>query len=153
MTRTDGRAAPSVWKLGLAIGLAAGPSAAHTQSGSLGVNAAATDYYQVICSDDGAGAPGSLSVQVLDAAPAAAPLLSVQVRNGTGLASSTDPIDGDGSGSPTIHVNVQTGAVFDVLVDKSGVGGENYELSFHCVTGPDGTGLHTGTTIVTRQSQ
>ena len=134
-------------------GLLAGPAAAHTQAGSLLSGAAATDYYQVICSDDGTGPPASLSIQVLDSAPAAAPLVSVQVRNGLELATSTDPTDGDVSASPLIHVNTSVGFVYDVLVDKSGAGAENYVLSFHCTTGANGTGLHTGTDIVTRQSQ
>jgi len=133
--------------------LVAGPATAHTQSGSLGNGAAATDSYQILCSDDGAGPPASLSVQVLDGGPVAAPLVSVQVRNGLLLASSTDPTDGDATASPLIHVNVDAGLAFDVLIDKSGTGAENYVLSFHCLTGPGGTGLHTGTDIVTRQNQ
>jgi hypothetical protein len=135
------------------VGLSTDPAAAHTQAGSLGSGAAATDAYQVICSDDGAGPPASLSIQVLDGSPAAAPLVSVQVRNGLELANSTDPIDGDTTASPLVHVNAGSGTVFDVLVDKSGAGAENYVLTFHCVSGPDGTGLHTGTDVVTRQNQ
>ena len=138
---------------GLMLGFLAAPAAAHTQSGSLGSGAAATDNYQILCSDDGAGPPASLSVQVLDAAPAAAPLVSVQVHNGLLLASSTDPVDGDTVASPIIHVNTDAGVVYDVLIDKSGTGAENYVLTFHCLTGPNGTGLHTGTDIVTRQNQ
>lgn len=131
----------------------AAPVAAHTQNGALGGGAAATDYYQVLCSDDGTGVPASLSVQISDEAPSAATLVSVQVRNGPDLLTSTDATDADGSASPLIHVNVRSGFVFDVLVDKTGAGGENYVLTFHCKTGPDGTGLHTGTDIVTRQNQ
>ena len=133
--------------------IAPGPAAAHTQSGSLGAGASATDLYQVVCSNDGTGAPGSLSVQVLDDAPAAAPRVSVQVRNGLLLSSSSDAVDGDATASPLIHVDVTTTLVFDVLVDKSGAGSENYVLTYHCLTGPNGTGLHTGTDLVTRQNQ
>ena len=143
----------TVFSNGLLIGILAGPAAADTQSGSLGSGAAATDSYQVICSDDGAGPPASLSVQVLDATPVALPLVSVQVRNGIELANSTDSTDGDLTASPFIHVNVDAGVVYDVLIDKSGAGAENYVLTFHCLTGPDGTGLHTGSDIVTRQNQ
>lgn len=139
--------------IGLCVGLSAGPAAAHTQPGSLGSGASATDAYQVICSDDGAGPPASLSIQVLDGTPAAAPLVSVQVKNGLELASSTDPIDGDTTASPLVAVNADAGPVFEVLVDKSGAGAENYVLTFHCVTGPDGTGLHTGTDVIARQNQ
>lgn len=141
------------WLTASGLSLVAGPATAHTQTGSLGTGAAATDNYQVLCSDDGAGPPGSLSVQVLDGTPVAAPLVSVQVRNGLLLANSTDPVDGDATASPLIHVNVDAGLVYDVLVDKSGAGAENYVLTFHCVTGPDGTGLHTGTDVITRQNQ
>ncbi|MBY0398936.1 hypothetical protein K2X89_01480 [Myxococcota bacterium] len=151
------KAAPRIAAATIAVSVglagAAAPVFAHTQTGALGSGAAATDYYQIICSDDGTGVPASLSIQVSDEAPAAAPLLSVQVANGTNLANSTDPTDADGAASPLIHVNVAAGLVFEVLVDKSGIGGENYVLTFHCKTGPDGTGLHTGTAIVTRQNQ
>jgi hypothetical protein len=138
---------------GIFFGPPAGPAAAHTEAGSLGNGASATDYYLVICSDDGAGPPASLSIQVLDGSPAAAPLVSVQVRNGLELANSTDPTDGDTTASPLVHVNAGSGTVFDVLVDKSAAGSENYTLTFHCLTGPNGTGLHTGTDVVTRQDQ
>ncbi len=137
----------------LLLGLPAGPALAHTQNGALGSAAAATDYYQVICSDDGTGPPASLSVQILDGAPAAAPLVSVQVRNGNELENTTDPVDGDTAASPVIHVNGAPTSVYEVLVDKSGPGAENYVLTFHCLTGPDGTGLHTGTDVITRQNQ
>ncbi len=130
-----------------------GLAAAHTLSGSLGSGAAATDYYQIVCSDDGAGPPESLTVQIQDAAPAAAPLVSVQVRAGLEISNTTDPIDGDLSPSVAIHVNGGPQAIYDVLVDKSAAGTESYVLTYHCLTGPDGTGLHTGTTLVVRQNQ
>ena len=138
------------WVLML-LGVARG-AAAHTQSGALGDAAASTDYYQVTCSNDGSGAPGSLSMQVQDAAPVASPLVSVQTRKGLLLANTTDPTDGDAGLSPIVHVNGGAG-VYDVLVDKSAAGAESYTLTFHCVTGTNGSGLHTGTEIVTRQSQ
>lgn len=148
-----GRWASSFGAVALLVANPVLPALAHTQPGGLGAGAAATDYYQVFCSDDGTGAPASLSVQISDEAPVAATLVSVQVRNGPDLLTSTDPTDGDGAASPLIHVNVRSGFVFDVLIDKSGAGSESYVLTFHCKTGPDGTGLHTGTDIVTRQSQ
>lgn len=125
----------------------------HTRNDTLGTAAAATDLYTIVCTNDGTGAPASLSVQVQDVAPLAAPLVSVQVRNGTALLNSTDPSDGDGAASPLVHVNTVAGASYDVLVDKTGEGAENYVLTFHCWTGPDGTGLHTGTDLIVRQSQ
>jgi hypothetical protein len=131
---------------------AARPSLAHTQNGSLGAAAGATDLYHVTCADDGSGPPGSLRMQVLDASPVAVPSVSVQVNRGSELANTTDPVDGDTASSPVVWVNGGAG-LYEVLVDKSGPGAENYTLTFHCVTGQDGTGLHTGTSISTRQNQ
>ncbi|MEX2207456.1 MAG: hypothetical protein WEF50_14600 [Myxococcota bacterium] len=135
----------------LLAGLARG-ALAHTQAGSLGDAAGATDYYQVTCLDDGAGAPASLSIQLQDASPAAAPFVSVQARKGTLLASSTDPSDADSAPGPLIHVNGGAG-VYDVLVDKTAASAVLYTLTFHCTTGENGTGQHTGTEIVARQNQ
>ena len=75
------------------------------------------------------------------------------MRNGSARATATDATDADASASPLIHVDTVAGIVFDVLVDKSGAGAENYVLTIHCLTGPNGTGLHTGTDVVTRQNQ
>ncbi|HUK63764.1 MAG TPA: hypothetical protein VLV15_10525 [Dongiaceae bacterium] len=136
----------------LALSTVPSASSAHTQNGSLGAPAEATDYYQVTCSDDGSGPPVSLIVQVLESSPAGAPLVSAQVRRGTTLVNTTDPIDGDGSPSPFVSLNLGTG-VYDVLVDKSGVGAETYILTYHCYTGPDGTGTHTGTSLQSWQNQ
>ena len=48
---------------------AAANARADTRAGALGDAASAADYYQITCSDDGSGAPASLSVQVQDDAP------------------------------------------------------------------------------------
>jgi hypothetical protein len=125
---------------------------AHTVNETLGASASATDFFQVICSDDGSGAPQSLSVQVRDNAAVEAPLVSVQVQRGAGLVNATDAVDGDSGASPLVAVDGGAGA-YDVLVDKSGAGAESYTLTFHCTTGPGGTGLHTGTSDVTLQDQ
>jgi hypothetical protein len=130
----------------------AAPTSAHTYTDSLGSAASATDFYQVTCSDDGSGPPASLFAQVRDEGPVSPPWVSVQLHRGSLLASSSDPIDGDTESSPSITVNGGPG-VYDVLVDKSGAGSENYTLTFHCMTGPDGTGVHTGTAISVKQNQ
>lgn len=135
------------------VGFAGLPAAADTQTGSIGAAASATDFYQVICSDDGSGPPGSLSVQIQDSAPAAPPIVSAQVRVGSLLLNATDPTDGDGVAGPFVHVNGGSATTYDVLVDKTAAGAENYVLTFHCMTGPNGTGLHTGTAVVVRQNQ
>lgn len=137
--------------LALVLG-GASVASAHTQSGSLGSDASATDFYQVTCSDDGSGAPASLAVQVLDASPVAAPIVSVQVQKGLLLTNSSDPVDGDTAASPLVSVNGGAG-VYDVLIDKSAAGAETYTLTYHCMTGADGTGSHTGTSITVRQNQ
>jgi hypothetical protein len=135
--------------LALALG-GASLASAHTQNGSLGTSASATDYYAITCSNDGSGAPGSLVLEVLDAGPVAAPLVSAQIRKGS-LLTNTTPA-GDGEWSPLVFLNGGAGT-YDVLVDKSDAGAESYTLDFHCVTGTNGGGVHTGTAIQVRQDQ
>jgi hypothetical protein len=141
---------------GIALLLAAfscpGIAWSHTQVGSLGDPAASTDFYQITCSNDGSGAPASVLVQVLDTAPVVAALVSVQLQRGSLAKNSTDASDGDGAPSPAITLNGAAG-VFDVLVYKTASGIESYTLTFHCYTGPDGSGDHTGSAITTKQNQ
>jgi hypothetical protein len=131
----------------------AGSATAHEQTGSLGADAAATDYYEVTCSDDGSGPPASLIVQVTDTGANGDPLVSVQAHKGSQFANTTDPADDDDTTpSPLVFVN-GTAGVYEVLVDKSDAGAETYRLSFHCQTGANGGGVHTGTSIAIRQNQ
>jgi len=127
-------------------------SFAHDQAGALGAAASATDYYRISCFDDGSGPPVSLTFQVRDPAPSDAPKVSVQVRVGDGLANSTDTNDGDALHGPLVALNGGS-AVYEVLVDKSAAGADTYQIAYHCWTGPDGSGLHTGTDIVSVQNQ
>jgi len=128
-------------------------ASAHTLTGTLHTDAGATDYFQIICSDDGSGPPQSLFVQVRDDPPAnAAALISVQAHRGSLLVNSTDPVEGDTTPSPGVSVNGGSG-VYDVLIDESAAGDEGYTLTFHCMTGPDGTGVHTGTDSINVQDQ
>lgn len=119
---------------------------ADTQPGSLATDAGAANYYQVTCSDDGAGPPASLAVAVRDVAPVAAPLVSVQILKGAAARNATDAVDGDAGFSPTVFVDGGAG-VYDVFVDKSAAGDEGFVLSFQCTTGAGGTGNATGTSI------
>jgi len=92
----------------IALLLALAPAvaaSAHEVSGGLGAAAAATDLYQITCSDDGSGAPASLVVQIRDQSPVAAPMLSVQVQKGLLLTNATDPVDGDTAFGPAVSVN------------------------------------------------
>jgi hypothetical protein len=130
----------------------ASTASAHTQTGSLGAAATATDYYQVVCSDDGSGPPASLVVAIEDVSPVATPVVSVQVQRGALVANSSDATDADGSASPLVAIDGGAGT-YEVLIDKSATGTESYVLTFHCLTGPGGTGIHTGTDIIVRQNQ
>ena len=129
----------------------AGLALAHTQNGSLGDAAGATDFYQVSCTDDGNGVPASIAVQVMNRS-AATPNVTVLVHRNISATNSTDPIAGDSDSGPVVFVNEGDG-VYNVFVSKFGPGAENYTLTFHCLTEPNGAGLHTGTTIVFRQNQ
>jgi hypothetical protein len=132
--------------------LVAAEARAHSQSGSLGAAASATDYYEIACFDDGRGPATSLEVQIRDSSPGAAPFVSAQAHFGLTVRSVSDDLIADIVPSPRIFLN--GGSVsYIVLVDKSGAGGKFYELTYHCWTGPDGTGLHTGSNLVTRQSE
>ena len=127
-------------------------ASAHSLNETLDADAGATDLIQIVCSDNGSGPPQSLVVQVRDNTPVAAPLVSVQAQRGALLVNSTDPVDGDTTSSPAVAVNGGSGA-YDVLVDKTDAGAESYTMTFHCFTGPDGTGFHTGTSLTILQDQ
>lgn len=116
---------------------------AHSQGGTLGTSASATDYYTVTCSDDGSGPPAALVAQVQDLAPVnAAALVSVTVNKGNATVHSTDNgTDGDAVASPLVSVSGGAG-VYNVYVAKSNTGAETYTLTAHCNTAG---GVHTGT--------
>jgi hypothetical protein len=143
----------SAVRVAFAAGLAACAvtAFAHTQDGSLGAAAAATDYYQVSCTDDGTGAPGSLVLQVDHRGSEGAPTVLVVAHRGAAATTSAD-VPGGALPGPLVHVNGADG-VYNVFLSKSGGGAVNYSLVYHCMTGLNGTGLHTGTTIVFRQNQ
>lgn len=134
------------------LALVIGPVCAHTQDGSLGDPAAATDYYQVTCSDDGTGVPASLVVQVQNRGPQAASAVTVVTHRGIAASTTVDATGGDAVLGPMVSVNGADG-VYNVFVAKAGGGAVNYTLTYHCMTGPNGTGLHTGSLIVFRQNQ
>ena len=155
----------------------AGIVAAHNQSGLVGTIAsgkAATDAYQVTCSNDGNGAPARLVVQVADlgvvAADKKATLVSTQIihpQTATASKLSEDAVDGDaivagqaGGFSPLITLVGGTAAAnqnYIVTVNKqltastvaAQKGIENYNLQLHCQTA---TGTHTGTNWIQTQN-
>ena len=151
----------------------AGVVAAHNQSGAVGgvTGAAATDAYQVTCSNDGSGAPAKLFVQVADLLPVKATLVSTQITHpatATSTVLSEDAIDGDaivagaiGGFSPGVTLVGGTAASaqnYIVTVNKqlttsalaAQIGPENYNLQLHCQTA---TGVHTGTAWIQTQNQ
>jgi len=137
--------------IAIAAAAMSGGVLAHTQDGALSDAAASTDFYQVTCSDDGSGIPASMMAQVQNRGPAAA-AVSVVVQRGIAATATVDAVGGDTVQSPLVYVNGNDG-VYNVFVTKSAGGAITYTLSFHCMTGPNGGGLHTGTTIVFRQNQ
>ena len=150
MMRTNSKCA--LVTLGFLLATHAGLATAHTQAGALGTAAVATDYYQVTCTDDGSGPPASLLVRVRDDAPVAAPIVSVLVHKGLLARNGSDPVDGDTGLSFVAVVNGGAG-VYNVFVSKTAAGVENYTLTLHCMSGLNGGGVHTGTTVTLRQNQ
>ena len=132
--------------------LTAGIAVAHTQTGSLGADPIATDYYQVTCSDDGSGEPASMIVQMTNNSAGGTQSVTALAHKGLVATSSTDTVGGGSSAGPLTWVN-GAGGVYEVFVTKAAAGAVNYTLTYHCLTGANGTGLHTGTTIVFRQNQ
>ncbi len=126
------------------------PAQADTIAGTLGDGAAASDYYEVTCSNDGSGTPASFSAQISDEVPSAAPVVSVQVRRvAAGVynaRNATDPTDADALPSPAALVNSGAGT-YDVFVDKTSAGEEDYLLTYLCTTAANGGGVRTGTEI------
>jgi hypothetical protein len=116
---------------------------AHDQSGSLGAQASATDYYELECFDDGNGSPEHLFFEVRGDTRNTAVQVSGQVVNGSQAASATDHTSGDSSYSPQLKV-VHEGDndVYRMVIDKNGPGVAQYSLQYHCETG---NGVHTGT--------
>ncbi len=118
-----------------------GGASAHDISGALGKSPTATDYYQLSCYDDGNGPADHLSIQVIDMAPVAKPLISVQVTKGILAGNTTDAVDGNATYSPALKMKGGDGD-YAVTVDKTAAGLETYSLQYHCETS---TGDHTGT--------
>jgi len=123
----------------------AGLALAQTQNGSLGAPASATDFYHVTCSNDGRGAPRSLAFQIQNTGPLPAPVI-VLANRGNAAISSADVVAGDGGYSPLAFVNGGEGE-YNVFVMKTADGGSNYTLEYQCMTGDNGSGLDTGTTL------
>ena len=130
----------------LAALVPAAGAAALTQNGVLASAAVAVDYYQVTCSNNGAGAPASLAVQVEESGPIGGPRVALQVMLGATATTTSDPVEGDGVASPLVAL-AGGAAVFSVFVDKSDAGAAEYVLTAQCMTGANGSGSPTGTAL------
>lgn len=138
----------------LVAGLAGVSSAqANVVSGSLGAGASATDHYHVTCP----AVFSRLEGNVTDLIPVAAPLVSMQIHKGNGATNTTDPVDGftfffSPLQLPSPKVSLVGGSgVYDVLIDKTAAGAENYLMYVQCFGGFTGGTLPT--TIVQVQNQ
>jgi len=102
---------------------------AHTQSGSLGESANATDFYVITCGEGS----DRLETQVRNIT-AKGPLVSVQAHSENLSSHSTDPVSGDTDYGPAVPLNGGGGAYY-VTVDKAGAGEADYSMQFHCMSG------------------
>lgn len=126
---------------------------AHSQTGSLGKAAVATDLYQVTCEDDGNGA-GSTSFLKTSVKTGIAPAglkVSVRVQRLARATNTTDVINGDSLGSPFVKTLGGDG-VYYMTVGKTAASNVpiSYSLEFHCESS---TGGHTGTSWIPLQNQ
>lgn len=123
-------------------------ASAHTQTGSLGTEAGATDVYLVTCAT-GDDTTGRLELSVINVT-ASSPLLSAHLEKDGVSFTGTDPVSGDGNFSPLISLTGGDGG-YNLTIDKAGAGAANYSIDFHCKTG---SGVHTGedTSIVLLQN-
>mgnify|MGYP006048527895 FL=1 len=110
----------------------------------VGNSATFTGYGFVTCFDDGNGPADKLLASVNDLSPPVPGLLvNLQILKGNRAASVTDPVSGDGNGSPVIAVRGGNG-VYQIMINKTAVGARNFSIQYHCMTAND---VHTGTDI------
>ncbi|MDD2723026.1 MAG: hypothetical protein PHH59_03260 [Methylovulum sp.] len=140
---------------------------ANSVTGALGAGRGTTDYYRVTCSKNANGDTYNLKVNVLDLLPVAAPLISVQAVKGVFGANTTDAVDGDATNAPS-PTAIPTGmiynpitkkyvksinsgnGVYDVRVNKTAVGVENYKMNVNCYSS---VGKLTGIAVKIVQNQ
>lgn len=133
----------------LGVLMYAGVAAADSLNGSLGADFSVTDFYRVTCATNTNGATDNLKVTLIDLAPIADPMISVQVVKGILAKNTTDAVDGNAAYSPAAIVKGGNG-IYDVRVNKTGAGAEIYALKYACL---NSAGKNTGTAIATAQNQ
>jgi hypothetical protein len=133
----------------LAIGYVESVSA-HTQSGTLGSAAGATDLYQVLCSPD-ASPTAKLTSRVRTGTAVTAVKVSVRTQKGVKATNSTDNVNGDAISSPSVS-NASGDGIYFMTVGKTvwTKVAVPYTLDFHCQSS---AGEHTGTDWFTLQNQ
>lgn len=126
---------------------------AHDQTGVLGPDSSATDYYSVQCVDQVAD---RFEVSVITKGGGkTSPLVSLQVSaddvDPVTITNVTDAKTGDRVSSRTAVIlnNGTPDSEFKVSVNKNKSGTQKYEFKYHCLSG----GTHTGTQITTLQNQ
>lgn len=132
--------------------LATGTAFAHSQSGSLGAGAGATDLYQVSCFDDGGGAgPAYHLANNIKAGAFSAGKISIRTQKAAKATNSTDAISGDSVYSPVVY-NVGGNGVYYLTVGKTAASSAaiSYIIDFHCLSSAGG---HAGTSIYMLQNQ
>lgn len=130
----------------------AGVISAHNQGGSFTTGrAAAVDFYQITCFDDGSGLPDHLIFGVKDLTANTAKV-NVLVQKGTSCSpkcakSIKDTNDTDTEYSDLVRVK-RSGGVYNMFVSHTAAGMDGYDVQYHCETS---TGVHTGTNISAKQ--
>jgi len=140
---------------------------AESVTGALGASRGATDYYRVTCSKNANGDTSYLKVNVVDLLPVADPLISVQAVKGVFGINTTDAVDGDATNKPS-PTAIPTGmiydsatkkyvksthsgnGVYDVRVNKTAAGVENYKINVNCYSSANKT---TGIAVKIVQNQ
>ncbi len=126
-----------------------GLTSAASLNGSLGVSSAATDFYRVTCGSNTNGVTNNLRVSVIDLAPVASPMISVQAIKGTLAKNTTDTVDGNTTYSSAIVIPGGNGT-YDMRINKTAVGAELYRLNYTCL---NSAGKATVTTLTAVQNQ
>ncbi|MCF7986425.1 MAG: hypothetical protein K9L60_02575 [Methylovulum sp.] len=134
---------------GVVLTLVVGLADAESLHGSLGVSAASTDVYRVMCSANANGDTVSLKVSLVDLAPKATPMLSAQVLKAQLAKNTTDAIDGDKLASPAVLISGGNGG-YDLRVNKTAAGAELYSLNYSCLSK---SGKNTAISLTTLQNQ